>query len=126
NPARVDGAALRQRLEALSQFGRPAGGAFADGVSRVAYSAADVAGRRYVIDLMRAAGLETRIDPAGNIFGRRPGTEPSLPPILFGSHIDSVPSGGNFDGDLGVLGSLGVIESLTAAQVRTRHPLEMA
>jgi N-carbamoyl-L-amino-acid hydrolase len=123
---RVDGAALRQRLEALSQFGRPAGGAFADGVSRVAYSDADVAGRRYIIDLMRAAGLDTRIDPAGNIFGRRPGTEPSLPPILFGSHIDSVPSGGNFDGDLGVLGSLGVIESLSAAQVRTRHPLEMA
>jgi N-carbamoyl-L-amino-acid hydrolase len=126
NPARVDGAALRQRLEALSQFGRPAGGAFADGVTRVAYSDADVAGRRYIIDLMRAAGLDTRIDPAGNIFGRRPGTEPSLPPILFGSHIDSVPSGGNFDGDLGVLGSIGVIESLSAAQVRTRHPLEMA
>ena len=122
----VDGVVLRRRLEALSLFGRPAGGAFADGVSRVAYSDADVAGRRYVMDLMRAAGLDTRIDPAGNIFGRRPGTDPSLPPILFGSHIDSVPSGGNFDGDLGVMGSLGAIESLTAAQVRTRHPLEMA
>jgi beta-ureidopropionase / N-carbamoyl-L-amino-acid hydrolase len=122
----VDGVVLRRRLEALSLFGRPAGGAFADGVSRVAYSDADVAGRRYVMDLMRAAGLDTRIDPAGNIFGRRPGTDPSLPPILFGSHIDSVPSGGNFDGDLGVMGSLAAIESLTAAQVRTRHPLEMA
>jgi beta-ureidopropionase / N-carbamoyl-L-amino-acid hydrolase len=75
---------------------------------------------------MRAAGLEPRIDPAGNIFARREGREPSLPPILFGSHIDSVPSGGNFDGDLGVLASLGVLESFAAAQVRTRHSLEMA
>ena len=122
----VDASALRERLEALSRFGRPVGGTFADGVSRVAYSDADVAGRRYVMDLMRAAGLEPRLDPAGNIFARREGTEPSLPPILFGSHIDSVPSGGNFDGDLGVLASLGVMESLSASQMRTRHPLEMA
>ena len=122
----VDAARLRERLEALSRFGRPAGGAFADGVSRVAYSDADVAGRAYVMDLMRAAGLEPRIDPAGNIFARRAGSEAALPPILFGSHIDSVPSGGNFDGDLGVLASLGVLESLGAAGIRTRHPLEMA
>ena len=125
-PPRVDAAALRARLEALSVFGRPAGGSFADGVSRVAYSDADLAGRAYVIDLMRAAGLDPRVDAAGNIFGRRPGTDPTRPPILFGSHIDSVPSGGNFDGDLGVLSSLGVMESLAAAGARTRHPLEMA
>ena len=55
-------------------------------------------GRQYVIDLMRAAGLEPRVDPAGNIFGRRAGTDEALPPILFGSHVDSVPNGGNFDG----------------------------
>ena len=122
----VDAAKLRERLEALSRFGRPANGAFADGVSRVAYSDADVAGRAYVMDLMRAAGLEPRIDPAGNIFARRAGSEAALPPILFGSHIDSVPSGGNFDGDLGVLASLGVLESLAAAGIRTHHPLEMA
>jgi N-carbamoyl-L-amino-acid hydrolase len=123
---RVDGAALRARLEALSMFGRPAGGTFADGVSRVAYSEADLGGRKYVLGLMRAAGLEPRIDAAGNIFGRRAGSDASLPPILFGSHIDSVPSGGNFDGDVGVLGSIGVVEALHAAQVRTRHPLEIA
>jgi N-carbamoyl-L-amino-acid hydrolase len=123
---RVDPVALRNRLETLSTFGRRPGGTFADGVSRVAYSDADVAGRHYVIGLMRAAGLETRIDPAGNIFGRREGTDRTLPPILFGSHIDSVPSGGNFDGDLGVLASIGAIESLAASQVRPRHPLEMA
>jgi N-carbamoyl-L-amino-acid hydrolase len=123
---RIDAAKLRERIEALSVFGRPAGGTFADGVSRVAYSDADVAGRRYVMDLMRAAGLEPRIDPAGNIFARRAGAEPALPPILFGSHIDSVPSGGNFDGDLGSLAALGVIEALDRAGTRTRHPLEMA
>ena len=101
-PARIDAAALRQRIEALSTFGRPPGGTFADGVSRVAYSDADVAGRRYLIDLMRTAGLEPRIDAAGNIFGRRTGIDGALPPILFGSHIDSVPNGGNFDGDLSI------------------------
>jgi N-carbamoyl-L-amino-acid hydrolase len=124
--ARVDGAKLRERIEALSMFGRRPGGTFADGVSRVAYSEADLAGRKYIMGLMRAAGFEPRIDPAGNIFARRDGTDRSLPPILFGSHIDSVPSGGNFDGDLGSLAALGALESLAAAQIRTRHPLEMA
>jgi N-carbamoyl-L-amino-acid hydrolase len=122
---RVDPRALRDRLTSLSAFGRPAGGTFADGVSRVAYSDADVQGRRYVIGLMKDAGLEPRIDPAGNIFGRRAGSDPGLPPILFGSHIDSVPSGGNFDGDLGSLSALGTMEAIALAGVRTRHPLEM-
>lgn len=124
-PLAVDGVVLRQRLEALSAFGRTTGGTFADGVSRVAYSPADVAGRRYVMDLMQRAGLAPRVDPVGNIFGRRAGAEASLPPILFGSHIDSVPNGGNFDGDLGSLSALSVLETLATANVRTRHPLEM-
>jgi N-carbamoyl-L-amino-acid hydrolase len=124
-PVRVDATALRQRIDALSKFGRPSGGAFADGVSRVAYSDADLAGRRYVIDLMRAAGLEPRVDPAGNIFGRRTGADGALPPILFGSHIDSVPNGGNFDGDLGSLSALATLEALATAGLRTRHTLEM-
>lgn len=123
--ARVDAIALRQRIEVLSRFGRPSGGMFADGVSRVAYSDSDLAGRRYLVDLMRTAGLEPRVDPAGNIFGRRAGTDETLPPLLFGSHIDSVPNGGNFDGDLGTLAALGVLEALTVAGLRTRHPSEM-
>jgi beta-ureidopropionase / N-carbamoyl-L-amino-acid hydrolase len=122
---RVDAAVLRRRIEELSLFGRPPGGTFADGVSRVAYSDADIAGRRYVIDLMRAAGLEPRVDPAGNIFGRRPGTDAALPPLLFGSHIDSVPNGGNYDGDLGSLAALAALDALAAANLHTRHPLEM-
>ena len=122
---RVEARKLRSRIETLSTFGRPAGGTFADGVSRIAYSDADVAGRRFVMAEMKAAGLQPRIDPAGNIFARRAGTDGALPPILFGSHIDSVPSGGNFDGDLGSLSALGALEALDAARVRTRHPLEM-
>jgi beta-ureidopropionase / N-carbamoyl-L-amino-acid hydrolase len=124
-PARVDATALRQRIEALSLFGRPSGGTFADGVSRVAYSDADIAGRRYMIDLMKAANLAPRLDTAGNIFGRRAGSDAALPPILFGSHIDSVPNGGNFDGDLGSLAALGTLEALAAANLHTRHSLEM-
>jgi len=122
---RVNGARLRERLEALSIYGRPDGGTFADGVSRVAYSDADVAGRRYVMNLMEAAGLKPRIDPAGNIFARRAGTEASLPPVLFGSHIDSVPNGGNFDGDLGSLGAIEVIQTLNESGITTRRPLEV-
>jgi N-carbamoyl-L-amino-acid hydrolase len=122
---RVDGGRLRERLETLSRFGRPSGGTFADGVSRVAYSDADIAGRDYVMSQMRGAGLQPRIDAAGNIFARRDGSANTLPPILFGSHIDSVPNGGNFDGDLGSLSALGALETLERAAIHTRHPLEM-
>lgn len=116
---------LRSRLEQLSMFGRPAGGRFADGVSRIAYSDADVAGRRWLMDEMRAVGLEPRIDPAGNIFARWGGASADLAPILFGSHIDTVPNGGNFDGPLGSLAALEVIQTCMEAGTQTRHPLEM-
>ena len=93
---------LEQRLQALGRFGaNPEGG-----VSRVAFSEADLAGREYVKSLMREAGLDVRIDAAGNIIGRRAGTDPTLPVIMTGSHIDSVPQGGNFDGDVGVIGAM--------------------
>lgn len=123
--ARVNAARLRTDIEALSIFGRPEGGTFADGVSRVGYSDADIAGRRFVMDLMRGAGLQPRIDPAGNIFARRAGRDDSLPPVLFGSHIDSVPQGGNFDGDLGSLAAIECIRVLDEARIATRHPLEI-
>ncbi|HXE90113.1 MAG TPA: Zn-dependent hydrolase [Terriglobales bacterium] len=122
---RVNPGRLRRRLEALSIFGRPEGGSFADGVSRLGYSDADVAARAWVMDQMRAAGLEPRIDPAGNILARRAGTDAALPPILFGSHIDSVPNGGNFDGDVGSMSSIEVAHTLREAGKTTRHPLEV-
>lgn len=121
---RTDTARLRRDLEALSAFGRPAGGTFASGVSRLGYSEADVAGRRLVMDLMRGAGLTPRVDPAGNILATRPGRD-RLPPILFGSHIDSVPNGGNFDGDLGTLAAIEAVRLLDAGGITTRHPLEV-
>jgi beta-ureidopropionase / N-carbamoyl-L-amino-acid hydrolase len=128
-PFRISPARLQSQIERLSEFGRPAGGTFADGVSRIAYTEADISARAYVMSLMREAGLTTRVDPAGNIFGafRPSGTNDrgSARPILFGSHIDSVPSGGNFDGDLGSLAAIEVVRTLNAAGVRTRHPLEV-
>jgi N-carbamoyl-L-amino-acid hydrolase len=121
----VDAQRLRRRLEELSVHGRPAGGSFADGVSRVAFSDADVAGRALVMRWMREARLDPVIDAAGNIFGRRAGTERNLEPVLFGSHIDSVPNGGNFDGDLGVLSAIEAVETLNTLRIATRRPLEV-
>jgi beta-ureidopropionase / N-carbamoyl-L-amino-acid hydrolase len=123
--ARISSARLREHLEELSVFGRPAGGTFADGVSRVAFSDADMAGRAYVMKLMQEAGLKPRIDAAGNILARRAGSDPAAAPVLFGSHIDSVPNGGNFDGDLGSLAAIEVIQTLNDAGVPTRRPLEI-
>jgi N-carbamoyl-L-amino-acid hydrolase len=91
----------------------------------VGYSDADIEGRRFVMGLMREAGLEPRIDAAGNISGVRRGQRASAPPILFGSHIDSVPSGGNFDGTLGSLSALEVVRALGASGLVTEHPLEV-
>jgi len=111
---------LRQTLEKLSEFGRNADG----GVTRLGFSDADMAARQWLMGLMRDAGLAVRVDPAGNIFGHRDGRE-NLPVLLFGSHIDSVPHGGNFDGDVGSLGALELLRALAEHQIVTRHPLEM-
>jgi N-carbamoyl-L-amino-acid hydrolase len=121
----VNASRLRSNLEELSLFGRPTGGSFADGVSRVGYSQADVQGRAYVMKLMRGAGLEPRIDPAGNIFARRAGRDAGAQPVLFGSHIDSVPSGGNFDGDLGSLAALEALRVCDERRIVTRRPLDI-
>jgi N-carbamoyl-L-amino-acid hydrolase len=111
-------------IQKLSEFGRPAGTGFEGGVTRVGFSEADLAARTWLLQLMREAGLSIRVDPAGNMFGRRAGDE-NLPVLLFGSHIDSVPNGGNFDGDVGSLGALEVMRGLNDAKITTRHPLEM-
>jgi beta-ureidopropionase / N-carbamoyl-L-amino-acid hydrolase len=112
---------LQARITALSKFGaNPEGG-----VSRVAFSAADIAGREYIVRLMREAGLTVRLDTAANIIGRREGSDPKLPAIMIGSHIDSVPGGGNYDGDVGVLGAIEVAELLRDGRITLRHPLEV-
>ncbi|MBS1854480.1 MAG: Zn-dependent hydrolase [Acidobacteria bacterium] len=122
---RIDAARLRRHVEELSVFGRPAGGTFAGGVSRVAYTDADLAGRAYVRKLIEQAGLAPRIDAAGNILARRAGADDSLAPVLFGSHIDSVPSGGNFDGALGTLAAIEAVQTLHDSGIATRRPLEI-
>lgn len=116
DPKRVE-----ERIKALSQYGaNPEGG-----VSRVAFSDADVAGRKYIRSLMEKAGLKVRVDAAGDIIGHREGRNPKLPVILFGSHGDSVPHGGKYDGALGVLGALECIEILNQQNFLTAHPLEV-
>src|SRR2546423_12744040 len=92
---RVNAERLRAHLERLSEFGRPAGGTFADGVSRTAYSDADVAGRNYVMQLIRDAGLAPQIDAAGNIFAlRAPSGARGLALLFFGSALDFLQNGG--------------------------------
>jgi N-carbamoyl-L-amino-acid hydrolase len=120
---RVNGARLNSHLTALSEFGKNPQG----GVSRVAYSEADRQGREYVLGLMRAAKLDVSIDAAGNLVGRRAAalSDDSLRPILIGSHIDSVPEGGNYDGDVGSLGAIEVAQTIAENNVRLRHPLEV-
>ncbi len=105
----------------LAVFGANADG----GIDRVAYTNADLAAREYMITQMRQAGLEVRFDMVGNIIGRREGLNNDLPPIMFGSHIDSVPGGGNYDGQVGSIGSLEVMNMLQDANIITNHPLEM-
>ena len=120
-PTVLDAARLNANLKALSVFGaNPQGG-----VSRTAYSDADRAGRAFVMDLMRKAGLDVSVDFAGNIFGRRAGSVASLKPIVFGSHVDSVPDGGNFDGNVGSLAAIEVAQTLAESRTITRHPLEV-
>jgi len=110
-----------EHINALAEFGKNPQG----GVSRLAYSEADARGREYVIGLMRAAKLDVSIDAAGNLIGVRAGSDDKLKPILFGSHIDSVPEGGNYDGDVGSLGAIEVAQTLAEKNIVTQHPLEV-
>jgi N-carbamoyl-L-amino-acid hydrolase len=118
---RINGERINRHLLELSEFGKNPQG----GVSRVAYSEADRMGRAYAINRMKAAQLETSIDTAGNIWGRRAGSVAGLKPIVFGSHIDSVPEGGNYDGDVGSFGAIEVAQTFAEKGITTRHPLEV-
>ena len=119
---RVNGERVNRDLAELSRFGRNPQG----GVSRVAFSDADIAGRQYAIGLMRGAGLDVRIDPVGNLLGHRPGALRDARPLLCGSHVDSVPEGGNYDGDVGSMAAIEVAQTLREQGYRNRHPLAVA
>lgn len=112
---------LLGRLEALAQVGAIEGG----GVCRLALSDEDKAGRDLVVGWMRDAGLNVSVDQVGNVVGVRPGRVDG-PPVMTGSHIDTVRTGGRYDGNLGVLAGLEVVETLDDAGVTTENPLAVA
>lgn len=118
---RVNGQRIMDHIHALAEFGKNPQG----GVSRVAYSDADKQGREYVLGLMRDARLDVTIDAAGNLIGRRTGSANGLRPLLIGSHIDTVPEGGNYDGVVGSMGAIEVAHTLADNNVTLRHPLEV-
>ncbi len=120
-PYHVNGPRIESRIKELAQFGIDENG---HGY-RVAYTKGDVEGRAWFIKLMNKAGLEPTIDAGGNIIGKRKGKSKTLKPIAFGSHIDMVPDGGNYDGTLGSLSALEVIEVLNENNIITNHPLEV-
>lgn len=96
------------------------------GVNRLALTDADAAGRALVIKWLCESGMRVRIDEIGNVYGRREGRLTHLPPVLIGSHIDSVTTAGAFDGCLGVLGGLEMVRSMNEAGLVTDHPVEVA
>ena len=112
---------LVRRIAELAEYGK-----IENGINRAAFSDEDVEARRYIMSLLSHAGLNVRVDPVGNIFGRREGAVAGVGAILFGSHIDTVPEGGAYDGALGSLASIEVAHTLTHAGYRNRHPLEVA
>jgi N-carbamoyl-L-amino-acid hydrolase len=119
--AGVDGQRLNAEIQTLRRFGGTPDG----GTHRVAYSDEDLGGREWVLGLMRDAGLRTWTDAAGNLVGELPGTDSALPPLGVGSHIDTVPFGGSYDGTIGVLGAVEIVRSLQGAGRRLRHPLRV-
>ena len=117
----VDGLRLNQRMRSLARFGANAAG----GIDRVAFGDSNIEALDWVAGLLAEAGFSPSIDFAGNLIARKPGSRPELFPIMLGSHIDSVPGGGNYDGQVGSMGALEVATSLADAAYTTRHPLEI-
>ena len=116
NPGRLDA-----NMRSLAAFGANDAG----GIDRVAFSDANIEARDWIAGLLRSAGFDTHNDLAGNLVGRKAGTNSSLPPIMCGSHIDSVPGGGNYDGQVGSMGAVEVATVLADAGHPTRHGLEI-
>ena len=119
-PLKVDAGRLNGWLARFDAVGRTPGG-----INRVAYSDADLSGRAFTLDLFRQSSLSPRVDTAGNIVARVDGTDAALPPILIGSHVDSVTDGGNYDGPVGSFAAIEVARSLREQNVRLRHSLEV-
>ncbi len=112
---------LERRIFELAKFGLQENGE----TERVAFSDADIAAQQWVAQNLRDLGLDVHIDFAGNIVGRRKGKDSTKKPISFGSHIDRVPHGGNYDGCLGSMAALEVLTVLNENKITTQHPLEI-
>jgi N-carbamoyl-L-amino-acid hydrolase len=119
--SRIDERRLWQRHMEMAAIGAIPG----NGVNRAAFSKEDIAARKLLISWARARNFQVAIDAIGNLFIRRAGTDPHAPPVMTGSHMDSQPRGGRFDGIYGVLAGLEVLEAIDAAGLRTRHPVEL-
>jgi N-carbamoyl-L-amino-acid hydrolase len=118
---RVNGDRLWSRLMATAEIGATAQG----GCNRQALTDGDFAARRLLSRWAEAAGCKVRVDPVGNLFLRRAGRNDTLPAVMTGSHLDTQPTGGKFDGVYGVLAGLEVIESLNDLGLTTLHPIEV-
>ncbi|MBW2185295.1 MAG: Zn-dependent hydrolase [Deltaproteobacteria bacterium] len=105
----------------IAQFGIQKNG----GVTRLAFSREDMDARNFLIEAMRCARLQVSIDPIGNIHGLRTGTDPSLAPVMIGSHLDTVPDGGHYDGVVGVLAALEVVSTLNDLEIETQRSIEI-
>src|SRR5271163_46905 len=119
---RVNGERLWSRLMQMAEIGATPSG----GCNRQALTDGDMAGRQLLLRWAEVAGCRVRTDEIGNLFIRRPGREDALPVVMTGSHLDTQPTGGKFDGVYGVLAGLEVIESLNDHTVATVHPIELA
>src|SRR5437762_8870054 len=117
----IDRRRLERSIEELGKIGETPRG----GLTRLARTDEDKRGRDWMVARMGEAGLRVTIDQMGNIFGQRPGAE-ALPPVMMGSHADSAPTGGKYDGQLGVLCALEAIRTLNDNKTATRHPVAMA
>src|SRR5207244_7089865 len=117
----IDEQRLMNELDALAAFSDVP----APAVTRVVFSPVDLKARAYVKGLCAAAGLDIREDAVGNTFARWKGSEPDLPAIATGSHIDAIPHAGRYDGTVGVLGGLEAIRALQRAAVRPRRSIEL-
>ena len=116
---RVDGKRLQSSLEEMAKIGATPGG----GVTRLTLSDEDKRARDLFVEWLKELELEITVDEMGSIFGRRPGKRNDLPPVMSGSHIDSQPKGGRFDGILGVMAPLEVIRTLHDHKVETERPI---
>ncbi|HEV2093453.1 MAG TPA: Zn-dependent hydrolase [Rubrobacter sp.] len=117
----VDGGRLWKRLSGLAEIGKREEG----GVARLSFTPEERAAKDLAASYMQEAGLAVREDAAGNLFGRREGKDPEAAAVLMGSHVDSVINGGDFDGPLGVLGGIEVLQTMNEEGVETERPVEV-